>query len=499
MRSHVLRELIRFTVVPLSHLPGNARFNLLETELINGSERIRGVVANCGVRVRLHNWCVRCFEPLEYPNGVGTGRPNSSTLPFRGRTLSQERPSMFRIIALWLVTIAPFGDLTERSRQVDASTSLDEYQEAKQLFKRSLHDVVEMSKNDDEAKTLLKVATERERIARFMKLVADHPKDPDSVDALIWVCKFSPWPPSLPQTFEGDEARRVLARDFIGEARIELALSGRFTTASGSDAAERLYRKALAESPHREVQARACFWLARYLKDQAEWVWGLHRPDDGPNAGPAARRGAPGGEAMGAEALKRLRAKDPDKLRKEAESLFEKAVSRYGDVAAYGYCEDLGKIGEAATKELAAIGSLAVGAVAPDLEGEDSDGRRFKLSDYRGKVVLLTFSGEWCGPCRAVYPHEREIVQQFKDQAFTLLSVCTDKERDTVKKAIADRRITWRCWWDGGTEGPLCTAWHITSFPTVFVIDKGGVVRHKDIQGKELDDAIRSLIQRQPK
>ena len=45
--------------------------------------------------------------------------------------------------------------------------------------------------------------------------------------------------------------------------------------------------------------------------------------------------------------------------------------------------------------------------VAPEIEGKDADGDAFKLSDYRGKVVVMTFSGNWCGPCRAMYPDER--------------------------------------------------------------------------------------------
>ena len=47
---------------------------------------------------------------------------------------------------------------------------------------------------------------------------------------------------------------------------------------------------------------------------------------------------------------------------------------------------------------------------APEITGDDLNGRPMKLSDFRGKVVVLDFWGDWCGPCRAMYPHERSLV-----------------------------------------------------------------------------------------
>ena len=52
--------------------------------------------------------------------------------------------------------------------------------------------------------------------------------------------------------------------------------------------------------------------------------------------------------------------------------------------------------------------NLAVGKPAPEIEGVDVDGKPLKLSDYKGKVVVLVFWGSWCGPCMAQVPHERE-------------------------------------------------------------------------------------------
>ena len=200
----------------------------------------------------------------------------------------------------------------------------------------------------------------------------------------------------------------------------------------------------------------------------------------------------------GEDALKRLTAKNPELLAEEAEALFERALKEYADISAYGYADDLGSIGDAARTELRSIREFAVSQVAPEITGVDIDGERFKLSDYRGRVVVLTFSGNWCGPCRAMYPQERRLVDRLKDKAFVLLSVNTDQEKATLQKAIAAGEITWRCWRDGGTTGPITTKWLVKEFPTTYVLDHKGVIRFKDLKDQPLDDAVDRLLEEIP-
>ena len=82
---------------------------------------------------------------------------------------------------------------------------------------------------------------------------------------------------------------------------------------------------------------------------------------------------------------------DRDKALKEIEEVLEQAAQKYGDVK----LPDGDVVAERAKAELFGIRNLIVGKEAPDIEGEDQDGKRFKLSDYRGKVVLLDFWGNW--------------------------------------------------------------------------------------------------------
>src|SRR5207245_5784544 len=94
---------------------------------------------------------------------------------------------------------------------------------------------------------------------------------------------------------------------------------------------------------------------------------------------------------FGKDYLEALRRQDRAKVVNEVEALFELAAEKYGDVKLpYG-----GTVAEKAKAELFEIRHLAVGKEAQDIEGADQDGKRFKLSDYRGKVVLLDFWQEF--------------------------------------------------------------------------------------------------------
>ncbi len=122
------------------------------------------------------------------------------------------------------------------------------------------------------------------------------------------------------------------------------------------------------------------------------------------------------------------------------------------------------------------LNHLVAGRQAPEIEGTDAAGNSFRLSDYRGKVVLLTFSANWCGGCVELYPLERKLVEQFRDQPFVLLSVSRDENVDTLRESIAAGKITWRCWWDG-MEGPIYQAWNSPGAPTIFVLDHRGIIQ----------------------
>jgi thiol-disulfide isomerase/thioredoxin len=137
-----------------------------------------------------------------------------------------------------------------------------------------------------------------------------------------------------------------------------------------------------------------------------------------------------------------------------------------------------------------------VGSPARDIIGQDLYGLPLKLSDFRGKVVVLDFWADWCGFCREMYPQQQELVQRYKSRPFALLGVNCDDDRDSVLQTVKRKGLDWRSWWDSGPEGGrLRQEWHISGYPTTWVLDHKHTIRYRQLRGKELDDAVAKLVQ----
>lgn len=144
---------------------------------------------------------------------------------------------------------------------------------------------------------------------------------------------------------------------------------------------------------------------------------------------------------------------------------------------------------------------LAVDCEAPVAMGEDEDGNELSLADYRGKVVILRFWGDWCPACRAMYPYERDLVDDLKGEPFVLLGVNSDP-RERMQTAQKRSNLVWRSFWDGGdTAGEIANLFQVELWPTVVVIDAEGIVRARfegfDSKGpsrKQLDLLLPLLV-----
>lgn len=141
-----------------------------------------------------------------------------------------------------------------------------------------------------------------------------------------------------------------------------------------------------------------------------------------------------------------------------------------------------------------------VGNAAPDVTGTGLDDKKVKLSSYQGKVVLLDVWATWCGPCRAMIPHERELVKKMDGKPFVLLSVSCDDAKADLTDFLKDEPMPWTHWFDG-KGGPVAKAYKIKAFPTLYLIDKKGVIREKWVgapKAEEMDKKIEELT-KEPK
>jgi thiol-disulfide isomerase/thioredoxin len=133
-----------------------------------------------------------------------------------------------------------------------------------------------------------------------------------------------------------------------------------------------------------------------------------------------------------------------------------------------------------AQRELEEIKTRGLAKPAPDVAGEDLDGKPIRLSGYRGKVVLLSFWATWCAPCMALVPHECAMVKQREGKPFVLLGVNGDKDPAHAKKVAAAKGITWRSFKDQpDVEGAISKAWNLRGWPTLYLIDHKGIIRQR--------------------
>ncbi len=112
---------------------------------------------------------------------------------------------------------------------------------------------------------------------------------------------------------------------------------------------------------------------------------------------------------------------------------------------------------------------------APDFTLKDASGASVKLSDYKGKVVLLDFWATWCGPCKIEIPWFMEFEQQYKDRGFAVVGVSMDEDGwAAVKPYIESRKINYRILLGNDQVGDMYGG--VESLPTTFMIDRTGKI-----------------------
>jgi hypothetical protein len=213
-------------------------------------------------------------------------------------------------------------------------------------------------------------------VQRALQLAKEHAQDPVAFDAYEWIVTGGNG--HFPETWQALD--QIRGHDLRNPKLGKVCLHARVYRYSYG-ATEAFLRSVLEENPDPAVRGIATYTLAIVLQDYARVAEAL-----------ADTKSAKRWEELPQPLKEKLRSSVPEKLRRESEELYQRAADKYGDVKFPSDTRTLASWAESALFELR---NLQIGKVAPDIEGEDVDGKRFRLSDYRGKVVLLDFWGHW--------------------------------------------------------------------------------------------------------
>lgn len=136
-----------------------------------------------------------------------------------------------------------------------------------------------------------------------------------------------------------------------------------------------------------------------------------------------------------------------------------------------------------------------VGQASPEIAIKDVNGKVQKLSNLKGRVVLIDFWASWCGPCRKTMPGLVSLYKQYKSKGFEIYGISIDDNKADWKKAIADDKITWlQVNEPGGWNGVTATAWKLEQIPASFLLDKNGKVIAVDPTTQEIQSRLKKVL-----
>ena len=357
-----------------------------------------------------------------------------------------------------LALASPAGRADEKpSKAAEELKKLEaEYKAALAEFAKE----VRAAKSDEERQKLRDEKSPNPKFFKqFFDIAEKNAKDPCAIDALALALRASGGPRAGKEN-DFNKVIALLEKDHLkseGILKVVRGLGGAL-----DDPSIEFLRNVLANNPSRRVQARACEALAQCFAQRVE-VAGELKAD-------AELRGALE-KALGKEFVEKL-ASGVDGFKKAGEGYAKASKEKYADV----------------------FPDLSVGKTAPEVISQDLDGKKVKLSDLRGKVVVLDIWATWCPPCRAMIPHERDMVKRLKDKPFVLVSISADEEKQDLVDFLKKEPMPWTHWWNGNSSG-IVEDWNVEGFPTIFILDAKGVIRYRDLRGEKMEKAVEGLLE----
>jgi len=362
---------------------------------------------------------------------------------------------MHRLLAglcvLSLVTLATADDKKPEAREGkgDTKPAAKENKAAAGLKKleTELLTKVRAAKTNEARKELFEAYA-----PRFLKLAEENKGDPVAVTALSYPLQMGPPHDARAITALGGYAKSAAIKDWVA-----------YIASRPDPESQKLLRSIIDENPDKKLAARAV-------------------------------KAAIQGVERNAEIAKRL--KSDEKLREQlakfrgedfVKSLF--AQAKDADKLVEGYK----KLQE--DRFQGALPEVAVGKKVPDVVSQDLNGKPARLSDLKGKVVVLDVWATWCPPCKGMIPHSRDLVKKMKGKPFVFVSVSADAKKETLVNFLKETEMPWTHWWNGPSGG-IVEEFDIEAFPTIYLIDAKGVLREKIVgaDNKKIEEVAEKLV-----
>ncbi|PSL48089.1 peroxiredoxin [Chitinophaga niastensis] len=151
--------------------------------------------------------------------------------------------------------------------------------------------------------------------------------------------------------------------------------------------------------------------------------------------------------------------------------------------------------GKKLAAKLVIMEKVAIGKPAIEFTQNDVNGKPVKLSDFKGKYVLLDFWASWCGPCRGENPSVVKAYNKFKNKNFTILSVSLDESESAWKAAIKEDGLTWAQVSSlKGWKNEVSKEYGVEGIPTNFLLSPEGTILAKNLRGLALEKKLAAIV-----
>lgn len=283
---------------------------------------------------------------------------------------------------------------------------------------------------------------EQRNLAELSATLENDPGSAEGLEAAKWILLNTPDGPVVEKAAEVIFAEHLQSSNLL-DLTVEL---GRVRHRCSTN----LLAALLKENPHADIKATACFTLATLLKDEANF--GVNQ-----------------------------------RATREAEKLFERVINDFHGAGGVG--RDLAR---RARPELYELRNVIIGKPAPETAGVDLNGEPLNLRSYRGKVVLLCF---WTESMASSISEYGKLLARMEGKNFAFVGVNCDEKLSRAQAAAEKHEFNWPSFWDQ-RDGPISKAWNVNSWISLFVIDQQGIIRHRNLRWKELDDAVDALLEK---